>query len=195
MSASCDPEKYTIGDHESIRIRRITECLTRVQIQQDSTTIQCCHTPTESRETSTVSESNYLLSKLSACTIYHTNNDTGGTCGATNVAIGPNVRSLSNPTGTNPPPSALQQARSHHRIHGIDELARLVKSPASSTVTARTRVNLQNYKSSRHSEHFRNRPPLPPCPVPHFKQPGVPIAPQTPCNPGNQTVDYSNPLA
>jgi hypothetical protein len=156
--------------------------------------IKCCHTPTESRETSTVAESDYLLSKLAACPIYHINNDTGGTCINTRAALRPTTRSLVIPVVVSSP-SHLHQARSHHRIHGIDEVARLVRSPASSTVTARTRVNLQNFKPSRHSEHFRNRPPLPPCPVPHFKQPGVPIAPQTPCNPGNQTVDYSNPLA
>jgi hypothetical protein len=36
MSASCAPEKFTVGDTESIRVRRVKDCLSRLQTARDS---------------------------------------------------------------------------------------------------------------------------------------------------------------
>ena len=72
-----------------------------------------------------------------------------------------------------------------------------MRGPSASEVTARRRAGIEAAaRSRRHAEHFRAEIPPPPCrEVRRGPQPGVPIAPDPPCNIGNQRVDYSNPRA
>jgi hypothetical protein len=91
--------------------------------------------------------------------------------------------------------------RTYDRISGIEEIADTVRGISSSEITARRR-RIQEVAATqrtagvtrRHAEHFRVVPPSPPCRIVRTgPQPGVPIAPVTPCNPGTQRVDYSIP--
>ncbi len=111
------------------------------------------------------------------------------------------------PTGqkTNPcadtssPPAALgsssgfSSTRTHTRVSRIQDIAP-VTHRSSGLTTARVRDAIQNASAVRGAEFIRRRAPPPPCPVySTAPQPGVPIAPNTPCNPGTQRVDYESP--
>jgi hypothetical protein len=65
-------------------------------------------------------------------------------------------------------------------------------SGAELTARIRSRTETSNAALRRHSEHFRANPPPPQrlCPPP--RQPTRPTAPVTPCNIGNQRVDYTS---
>lgn len=100
--------------------------------------------------------------------------------------------------GAVPPPTTLgtgrgwSSERTHPRVSRIEHVA-AVTHRSSGLTTARIRDSIQNATTVRGAEFIRRRPAPPPCPTPHGPQPGVPIAPQLPCNPGNQRVDFQSP--
>jgi hypothetical protein len=102
-------------------------------------------------------------------------------------------------TDTSAPPAMLgsgsgfSSTRSHPRVSRIQDIA-TVTHRSSGVTTARVRDAIQNASAVRGEEFIRKRAPPPPCPVySTAPQPGVPIAPNPPCNPGNQRVDYESP--
>ena len=89
--------------------------------------------------------------------------------------------------------SGLLASRTHTRISRIQDIAP-VTHRSSGVATARVRDAIQNASTVRGSEFIRKRAPPPPCPVySTAPQPGVPIAPNPPCNPGTRRVDYVSP--
>jgi hypothetical protein len=82
--------------------------------------------------------------------------------------------------------------RTHPRVSKIEHVA-AVTHRSSGQTTARLRDSILHASTVRGAEFVRRRAPPPPCPTPHAPQPGVPIAPNPPCNPGTQRVDYQSP--
>jgi hypothetical protein len=131
-------------------------------------------------------ESDQILSNAVRCPLFYQNRDTGGLC--------PNQLKAVYEGGTSP--YALHAPRLFHRISSIKEVCRPVRGVSGSELTARIRARTDNSNTTlrRHSEHFRTLPPPPPCRLLRTTpQPGVPIAPVTPCILGNQRVDFSSP--
>jgi hypothetical protein len=101
------------------------------------------------------------------------------------------------PASASAPPmilgSGLSASRTHTRISRIQDIAP-VTHRSSGVATARVRDAIQNASTVRGSEFIRKRAPPLPCPVySTAPQPGVPIAPNPPCNPGTRRVDYVSP--
>jgi hypothetical protein len=89
--------------------------------------------------------------------------------------------------------SGFSASRTHTRVSRIQDIAS-VTHRSSGVTTARVRDAIQNASAVRGSEFVRKRAPPLPCPVySTAPQPGVPIAPTPPCNPGTQRVDYESP--
>ncbi len=129
-----------------------------------------------------------ILREVVRCPLHFQNRDTGGLCAEQHRGV----------HGTAPSPYAVTRQRPFHRIGGIEEICRPVRGVSGSELTARirSRTETSNATLQRHSEHFRALPPPPArlCPPPRpVPTPGVPIAPVTPCNLGNQRVDYRLP--
>jgi hypothetical protein len=182
------------GTHDSIRVAHRRECVEALSPPLNLNIDVCpeCRRgqPHGTRAVTTVAESDRTLKEAIRCPIYYKNVVVGGLCGPT-LRESTGLRLLESRSAT--APHGLHQYRVYDRIRGIDEIARVVRTQSASEVTARRRVSIQN-AAQRHAEHFRSIPAPPPCRVPRTTpQPGVPIAPTTPCNLGTQRVDYSNP--
>jgi len=196
---------------ESIRIRKMREevewgrcrdgsCIPPSAPPLDLNIDVCPECKPEVANSATVSERDRILADVTRCPIYRLNQNTGGLCASDATTVHLDLGTISAGVGSTPiaihPPHQLHQLRSHHRIRGIDEITILSRGPSGSEVTARRRANIEasNKSLRRHSEHFRLLPPPPPCRLLRTgPQAGVPIAPTTPCVPGNQRVDYSSP--
>jgi hypothetical protein len=131
-------------------------------------------------------ERNRILREAVRCPLHFHNRDTGGLCASQHAAV----------HASDPSPYRRTTARPLSRIRGIEEICRPVRNVAASELTARIRSRTESSNAAlrRHSEHYRVLPPPRPCRL--FRtgpQPGVPIAPITPCIIGNQRVDYSPP--
>ncbi len=130
-------------------------------------------------------ESEQVLRRAVQCPLTYQNRDVAGLCPVQYVGISQSSS-----------PYALRTERTFSRIQGVHEVCKPARSVAGSELTARIRARTENSNAalSRHSEHFRTLPPPRPCRLYQTgPQPGVPIAPTTPCNLGNQRVDYRSP--
>lgn len=177
MTDNC-AHRHGPGTHESIRIAHLRECVEPHAPPLDLHLDLCpqCR-PAVSRAATTQSEHHRMMQAIIRCPLYYRNSLLEPIC-----------------SGSSPQPP-LYEMRQVARINGIDEIAHLVRGTSSSELTARRRSTLVS-SARRHAEHFRAEPPPPPCrEVRRGPQPGVPIAPDPPCNLGNQRVDYSNPRA
>lgn len=144
-----------------------------------------------------------MLREISRCPFYRRNPHRGGFCPRERVDGHDTTRQTS--TVPDAPllevtrPYTVHQYRTHPRIRGLEDIAVVVRGPSAGEVTARRRAAIEAAAASavRHSEHFRAQPPPPPCRQPILThQAGVPYRTfTTPCIPGNQRVDYSNPIA
>jgi hypothetical protein len=181
----CAPLYPGGGDHSSVLTRRIRECYQDQVLAPGHLCPRCREPFTGTRVTHHTSESQWLMSHIAKCPFYYDNKDAD----VANVC----------------PPSLLTRAmpteRDHYRKHpsirGIQDICRPVRGRSASELTSRLKTTIVRIEkvTTRHGEHIRKHPPPPPCPVPQIKQPGVPLARITGCNPGNQRVDYSDPLA
>jgi hypothetical protein len=186
---------------ESVRIGNLRRCVEQ-QALPPGFVNTCPPLPSQNHRQTTIGERDRALREVARCPFYFRNPHTGGIC--------PNPQDLVHATDRNTDgggvtpllettqPGRIHQYRTHPRIRGIDEITRLVRSPTAGEVTARRRVAIETAAAAavRHGEHFRAEIPRPPCRLPVTgPQPGVPLAPVTPCNPGTQRVDYSNPRA
>ena len=116
--------------------------------------------------TTAMSSSQYLKTRMAACP------------GIVNQAAARQCR----------PTIDVQTKRLHvHDAHQSN------KRLSASTLTSRLQDRAT--RTERFAEFFPPPPTPAPCPPPQIPQPGVPIAPQTPCNPGDQRVDYTSPYA
>lgn len=144
------------------------------------------------RLVTTPSEHDRTLKEAIRCPIYYKNTVVGGRLCHPPITDTVDTTLLGSYSTTGP--HGLHQYRVYDRIRGIEEISQLVQTQSSSEVTARRRAALESAERQRHAEHFRNYPPARPCRVPRTTpQAGVPIAPVSACNLGNQRVDYSNP--
>lgn len=189
----CERASVGPGTHESIRTRYLRECVEPHALPPDLHIDICpqCN-PRRNHVPSAISEHDRVLREAVRCPlVYGRQLDAGG--GICSVA---SLRELSpglDYTGSTQ--TASYKFRTFDRIRGIEEVAQVVRTLSSSEVTARRRAIIQG-SAVRHAEHFRALPPPPPCrEIRRGPQPGVPIAPTTPCNIGTQSVDYSNPRA
>lgn len=194
------------ADHESIRVRKRIDacacCRGGYAGQAPAVVERCtkCDIMTSSQPPPryAYSEHQRMMRELVACPLYEKTYTLDIVC--------EDIIDASTPSETVPPSVAILNSqnpyvryeyRTYDRISGIEEIADTVRGISSSEVTARRRrIQEVSAKRSqrRHAEHFRVTPPAPPCRVPQVgPQPGVPIAPVTPCNPGTQRVDYSIP--
>ena len=83
--------------------------------------------------------------------------------------------------------------RTHPRVSRIEHVA-AVTHRSSGQTTARLRDSILDASAVRGAEFVRRRAPPPPCAtLVTGPQPGVPIAPNPPCNPGTRRVDYVSP--
>ena len=134
-------------------------------------------------------ENSRILREAVRCPLHFQNRDTGGLCGVQHAAVHASG-------GASASPYARGTYRRFGRIRGIEEICRPVRGVSGSELTARiaSRTVTSNATLRRHAEHFRPFPPPIPCRLYRSgPQPGVPIAPVTACNLGNQRVDYSAP--
>lgn len=181
---------------ESVRIRIRRECTSQQTLPTplDSPPSCSCRYP-ESRPSQqrqgTTGERDHLLRRISRCPVYRQHQHTGGTCVR-------HVPGAVHGISEIPHPYRIHQNRQHSRIRGIEDIATFVRNPSAGERTARLRSSVETAAAAaiRHGEHYRTRPPPPPCRPPRLpQQPGVPLPPQTPCLLGTQRVDYSNPIA
>jgi BspA type Leucine rich repeat region (6 copies) len=195
------------ADHESVRVRKridACKCCHGGYAGPAPTVVQRCTecdivTSSQPRATQALSEHQRMMREIIACPMYEKTYTIDIVC--------EDVTDAAKPSETVPPYVALLNSqnpyiryeyRTYDRISGIEEIADTVRGISSSEITARRRriqeVSSAESRQRRHAEHFRATPPPPPCRVPRTgPQPGVPIAPVTPCNPGTQRVDYSIP--
>ncbi len=83
--------------------------------------------------------------------------------------------------------------RTHPRVSRIEHVA-AVTHRSSGQTTSRLRDSILDASAVRGAEFVRRRAPPPPCAtLVTGPQPGVPIAPNPPCNPGTRRVDYQSP--
>ena len=193
------------ADHESVRVRKRIDacaCCHRGEPAPPTVVERCtkCDITTSSHPPPRHAHSEHqrMMRELIACPLYEKTYTLDIVC--------EDVIDASKPSATVPPAVALLNSqnpyvryeyRTYDRISGIEEIADTVRGISSSEVTARRRRIQEvsvTQSQRRHAEHFRVTPPAPPCRQPQIgPQPGVPIAPVTPCNPGTQRVDYSIP--
>lgn len=193
----CDYHAHGPGTSECVRISHLRECVELLALPQDLHIDLCssCRrgAPHGTRLVTTPSEHDRTLHEAIRCPIIYKNTMIGGQCKTAAELHKPVDLTLLQSYSTTRP-HGLYQYRVYDRIRGIEEISQVVRTQSSSEVTARFRASIETSERRRHSEHFRNYPPPPPCRVPRTTpQPGVPIAPTSPCNLGNQRVDYSNP--
>lgn len=91
-------------------------------------------------------------------------------------------------------PAVTTVYRKFQRIGGIDQISKPLVGRAGSDRTARLRAGIISQSQTRYVQTVLPLIPYPPC-LPPSPQPGVPIAPNSGCNPGTRRVDYSNPRA
>ena len=91
-------------------------------------------------------------------------------------------------------PAVTSVYRKFQRIGGIDQISKPLVGRAGSDRTARLRAGIISQSQTRYVQTVLPLIPYPPC-LPPPPQPGVPIAPNSGCNPGTRRVDYSNPRA
>lgn len=187
------------ADHESVRIRRKIEtcrqCSGGYENAPPTVINNCteCILPVTSQPnpTQALTEHQRMMRSVISCPLYDKTyvidilcDDISANCTPTSLLTCSN-------------PYVLYEYRTYDRISGIEEVADPVRGISSSEITTRRRRIIETAgRSRRHAEHFRARPPPDPrlCrPKRTGPEPGVPIAPTTPCNLGNQRVDYSNP--
>jgi hypothetical protein len=190
---------------ESVRIASLQRCVAQQALPPGFVNCAPCRTTTErgQRRYTTVGERDRLLREISRCHFYARNQQTGGICPGNRVEQHDTTRNQSISAGApdleTTRPYTIHQYRTVSRIRGIEDLARPVRGPAAGEYTARRRAAIEAAAANavRHGEHFRTLPPPPPCAPPNtLPQPGVPHRLQpTPCIPGQQRVDYSNPIA
>jgi hypothetical protein len=182
LTRAAFPDQTQINEEDSVAIQfALRECFTITE--------KICQCPAyrPAQDFRTVHhrrESERILREAVRCPLYFQNRDTGALCPREHVAVHSQVQS----------PYSLTAQRVFHRIRGIEEICRPVRAVTGTELTARARARAENSSVTlrRHSEHFRTLPPPRPCRLYQTgPQPGVPIAPVTPCNLGNQRVDYS----
>jgi hypothetical protein len=189
---------------ESLRIAERRECAAQQALPPGFVNCVPCRSGNAPRRRyTTIGERDRLMHQLTRCGFYRRNPHTGGLCPGQRETAHVTDRQISTAEGA--PhlevtlPHAIHQYRSHPRIRGIEEIAHVIRNPSAGELTARRRTAIETAaaRAVRHSEHFRTLPPPPPCPIPNTRpQPGVPRRLQaTPCIPGQQRVDYSNPTA
>lgn len=187
---------------ESVRIRNLQECVAQQALPPptNDSCITCQQYPTPRRLLTTIGERDRALATISRCPFYYRNPHTGALCPGQSATVNDTDRQQSH----NPPapllettrPYRIHQYRTHPRIRGIDEITRLARSTTAGELAARRRAAVENAFDNRrrHAEHFRAEIPPPPCrPPQQGPQAGVPLAPQTPCIPGLQSVDSRIP--
>lgn len=177
------------ADHESIRVRKRIDacaCCRGGYAGAAPTVVEPCTkcditTSSQPPPNHAHSEHHRMMRELVACPLYEKTYTLDIVCDGI-VRQNPYVR---------------YEYRTYDRITGIEEVADTVRGISSSEITTRrrrTQEASEQRSQRRHAEHFRSTPPAPPCRPPQVgPQPGVPIAPVTPCNPGTQRVDYSIP--
>ena len=190
---------------ESVRIAALQRCVAQQALPPGFVNCAPCRPETTNpqRRYTTTSERDRLLREISLCPLYYRNSQTGGLCSSARVDQHTTVRTQSMAAGAplleTTRPYAVHQYRTHPRLRGIEDIARPVRGPSSGELTARRRAAIEAAAATaiRHGEHFRTLPPPPPCRSPNtLPQPGVPLRLRpTPCIPGQQRVDYSNPIA
>lgn len=194
----CDYHTHGPGTSESVRISHLRECIEPLASPPDLHIDMCpqCHrgAPHGTCLVTTPSEHDRTLHEAIRCPAIYKNTTLGGHCGPTAAEPHKPVDLTLLQSYSTSRPHGLYQYRVYDRIRGIEEISQVVRTQSSSEVTARRRASLESFSRRRHAEHFRSYPLPPPCRVPRTTpQAGVPIAPTTPCNLGNQRVDYSNP--
>jgi hypothetical protein len=186
------------ADHESIRVRkRIDACKCCHRSGPEPAVVERCTkcdivTSSQPHPTHAHSEHQRMMHKLVRCPLYEKTYTIDIVCEDVvdaSTTVPPSVALLNSQN-----PYVRYEYRTYDRISGIEEIADTVRGISSSEVTTRRRRIQEVSAQRRHSEHFRTIPPPRPCRQPQVgPQPGVPIAPVTPCNPGTQRVDYSIP--
>jgi hypothetical protein len=191
------------ADHESVRIRRKIESCRQCSGGYDnapSTVIDRCNEcilpmTSQPNPSQALSEHQRIMRDVISCPLYEKTYVLDIFCdelSENEVCTPTTLLSCSNPY-------IIYEYRTYDRISGIEEIADPVRGISSSEITTRRRRIHETTAPPvvrRHAEHFRVRPPPDPrlCrPKRTGPEPGVPIAPTTPCNLGNQRVDYSNP--
>lgn len=137
-------------------------------------------------------QTSYILNKAIACPLTYVNPpDTYG-CQEVYTSASPSVP----PPGAEPlqGPAFTTVRRQFSRIGGIDQICRFPTDRSSSGRTARLRAGIESNSQTRYSLTVIPRIAYPPY-VPPAPNTGVPIAPNSACNPATRRVDYSNPNA
>lgn len=177
----CILQSQMVGDHTSVNLRRLVECLTKnAPLPEHATAPPCpCDPPPPSRQDTTITSTDYLLNLVNCQKLYFTNIDgVGPPCEKKNIALQDIYAASLGGTRVIPPaPNPLE--RQPTRQPKIEWLCRPVSRPAASTYTAYIRSEAASVKVYAPYEHAPVS--LPPCPLPPAPQPGVPLARNLPC--------------
>ena len=174
----CILQSQAVGDHTSVHLRRLVECLTKNAPLPDIQPITCpCDPPSTSRQDTTITSTDYLLNRVNCQKLYYTNIDgVGPPCERKSKAL-ELIHAVSGSRAVFSAPHHL--TRTPTRQPKIEWLCRPVGRPAASTYTARLRSEAASVKV--YAAHEKAPVPLPPCPLPAAPQPGVPLARNLPC--------------
>ena len=190
------------GQAESTRTQLRQDCILQANAQQEANAEgkpdPCCGLGQPRLQHGTTTDQHtYVLDKAVSCPIlYNTPNSTYG-CQPVYAAPIPPPTEASVP-GVEPPqgPAVDNVLRKFPRIGGIDDICKPFVGRAGSDRTARLRIGILSQSDTRYVQTVIPIVPYPPCLPPRTgPQAGVPVAPNSPCNPGTRRVDYSNPAA
>jgi hypothetical protein len=177
------------GTHESIYLYEQKECILASIPPRGQAPSGCCPVQTTYYTAGAVPASSYLSERVSQCDILvSVQSQLAANCSNPDAGIDSIPEDRPNTYQKPVPVRRAGQLRSHPRVSRIDHVARTNRSCTASERTSRLR------DLGSELVYFRAPPPPPPpCPLPFTGNPGVPVAPQTPCNLGFQRVDFRIP--
>jgi hypothetical protein len=179
-------------DAESSRITKVDACVREAATAEIAANLAeappCpCKAPVPLQHKTTTSESNRILSAVTACPIFTLNKIPPFPCefqvapptqGTFDGTLPPSIAEQPYPYVTTPP-TALYQYRSYQRISGIDQSATVVRTQSASETTTRRKTAVVYGNVAPETTFFRKPLPPPPCFVRPLPLPPYPPAP--PC--------------
>ena len=188
------------GQAESIRVRRLQECIVASNTEPTSFPSNCiCIQAPIIQQPTTPNQLTHILDVAVACPIlYVTPFATSGCQPVYTDPIPPLPGPYGGPGEPEAPqgPAVMNVYRKFPRIGGIDQISKPLVGRSASDRTRRLQASIVSQSQTRYVQTVLPIQPYPPCLPPRVgPQAGVPVAPNTGCNLAARRVDFSNPMA